>query len=249
MTRLKVVLHAHSSWSYDGTWSLSKIARLYDRLGVDAVLMTEHDTGFAPNEFTAYREACAKASTSRCTLIPGIEYSCPANDIHILTWGMDRFLAEHRPVLETLNAVQTLGGVAVFAHPARRDAWIKFDPAWVPFLSGIELWNRKTDGLAWGKEAWQLIQDTGLPPTVGQDFHRCKQLYPLAMRFDILEKRNREEALVMALRAGQGTPCALFRPLLTDEGAPRVAPHFVFERVRKRLVGVRNQLNYFHSKL
>ena len=102
MTKIRAVLHAHSSWSYDGHWPLPEIARLYGRFGIRAVMMTEHDSGFDPASFQAYRAACAEASTSRCTLIPGIEYSSPDNDIHILTWGLQEFLAEHRPVMETL---------------------------------------------------------------------------------------------------------------------------------------------------
>ena len=70
---MKVVLHAHSTWSYDGQWELPRIARLYGALGVDAVMMTEHDTGFDPESFAAYRAACEAASTRRCRLIPGIE--------------------------------------------------------------------------------------------------------------------------------------------------------------------------------
>lgn len=49
--------------------------------------------------------ACAAASTPRCKLIPGIEYSSPGHRIHLLTWGLHSFLAEHRPVEETLAAV------------------------------------------------------------------------------------------------------------------------------------------------
>jgi len=48
MKPLRVVLHANSTWSYDGRWSLVGIARLYGALGVGAVMMTEHDTGFDP---------------------------------------------------------------------------------------------------------------------------------------------------------------------------------------------------------
>ncbi|NNF71360.1 MAG: hypothetical protein HKN02_04115, partial [Rhodobacteraceae bacterium] len=178
---MRVVLHAHSTWSYDGVWGLPAIARLYGALGVRAVMMTEHDTGFDPARFGEYRAACAAASTARCTLIPGIEYSSPDNAVHILTWGLNDFLAEHRPVLETLQAVREKGGVAVFAHPARRNARSFFKDDWVPYLAGIELWNRKTDGVTVGAEALDLIRKTGLPATVGQDFHILRHLYPLTM--------------------------------------------------------------------
>ena len=238
---MRIVLHCHSTWSYDGHWSLEEIARLYGRFGVDAVMMSEHDTGFAPESFAAFRAACAAASTDRCTLIAGIEYSSPENDIHILTWGLDHFLAEHRPVLETLEAVQKAGGAAIFAHPARRDAFAAYDPSWTPYLSGIELWNRKTDGITPGNAAQHLIEETGLPATVGQDFHRLNQLYPLTMTLP-RPSGDLEAGLVAAIRAGKLKAEAFRRPLFAPDGKLLRARHDRAEALRKTLRDLRSKL-------
>lgn len=231
---MRVVLHAHSDWSYDGHWSLHRIARVYGALGVAAVMMTEHDTGFDPARFGAYRAECAAASIQACTLIPGIEYSCPDNDVHILTWGLDRFLAEHRSVPETLAAVRAAGGAAVFAHPVRRDAWRIFDPAWVPYLSGIEVWNRKSNGVTACGRADALIRGTGLPATVGQDFHKLRHLYPLTMQVP-RPTGDLEAGLVAALRAGRMVPQAFGRPILNATGALDCGTHDRLERARRGL--------------
>ena len=237
MKKIRAVLHVHSTWSCDGQWSLPALARLYGALGIHAVMMTEHDTGFDPIRFDAYRAACASASTSRCTLIPGIEYSSPDNNIHILTWGLQGFLAEHRPVTETLAAVRDQGGVAIFAHPIRRNAWRSFDLAWVPYLAGIELWNRKSDGISWGTEAWALLHDTGLPAIVGQDFHKWRHLYPLTniveIQHAVLEASGLEHTLVSALQEGRIEPQAFRRPVLDRNGKPIEFPHQYLERVRQ----------------
>lgn len=231
---MKVVLHAHSTWSYDGHWTLSEIARFFGRLGVDAVMMCDHDTGFDPAQFDAYRADCAASSTPRCTLIPGIEYSCPRNDIHLPTWGLGQFLAEHRPVAETLERVAEAGGATILAHPVRREAWAKFDRGWTPWLSGIELWNRKSDGLSWGARAAELIAETGLPATVGMDFHRARHLYPLTHRFDPPPPGADLEAhLVAALRDGRHRPMAFGRPVLDEGGQPRPGAHGALERLRR----------------
>jgi predicted metal-dependent phosphoesterase TrpH len=213
MTQIRAVLHAHSTWSYDGKHSLSQIAKFYGALGVRAVMMTEHDTGFQSDQFSAYQQACADASTPRCTLIPGIEYSSPDNRVHILTWGLDRFLGEHRPVLDTLLDVNAAGGVAIFAHPIRQDAWDVFDPAWVPYLAGIELWNRKSDGITWGTQAQDLIAQTGLPATVGHDFHRLRQIYPLTQIFDVDLRKPLGPQCVTAIAKAQTTPQVFRREL------------------------------------
>lgn len=236
---MRVVLHAHSKWSYDGSWTLADIAKLYGRWGVDVVMMTEHDTGFDPDRFAEYRAECAVASTPRCKLIPGIEYSSPDNDIHILTWGLHQFLAEHRPVAETLEKVAAGGGVAVFAHPIRRNAWQQYDPAWTPLLSGMEVWNRKSDGVAPGVEALSLMEQTGLPPTVGQDFHKLKQLYPLTHQVEI-EGEDLEAGLVEAIRDGALTPQAFRRNLFGRNRALRAGVHRGVERVRRSVRDLRN---------
>lgn len=242
MRALRVVLHAHSLWSYDGHWPLARIARVFGRLGAGAVMMTEHDTGFPPDRFPEYRAACAAASTPRCRLIPGIEYSDPGNDIHVLGWGLDRFLGAGRPVEATLGEVRALGGVAVFAHPARHDSWRLFRACWVPLLDGIEVWNRKTDGIAPGTEALRLQAETGLAPTVGIDFHRARQIYPLdhllgADGADGPGGAGPEMALVRAIRAAALVPRAFRRPLFAA-GEPRpaiLASHRRLEAGRRML--------------
>ena len=242
MKTLNVVLHAHSEWSYDADWPLERVARVMGRMGADVVMMTEHDTDFPADRFQEYRAACAAASTERCALIPGIEYSSPDNAIHVLTWGLERFLGAGRPTLDTLRDAANSGAAAVFAHPARRDVWKAWNPDWVPLLSGLEVWNRKTDGVAPGVEALRLARKTGLTATTGMDFHRANQLWPLANRIEIDETLPLEAALVEALRAGRVAPRAFGADLLSAPGVPASSWHARLEAARrgiKRLIGRR----------
>lgn len=236
MTGLRVVMHAHSNWSYDGHHSLASIARLYGRLGAHVVMMTEHDTGFDPDRFEDYRLECAEASTPDCLIVPGIEYSSPDNDIHILTWGMTSFRGEHRPVDMILEDTRAQGGVAILAHPVRRRAWEKIDPSWFDLLSGIELWNRKSDGISWGSEALELLRQSGLPAYVGHDFHRRRQLWPLYQKFTILDRPETSEAaetLLSGLIArGESAPCAFGRPLDITREYPGSRIHPNLEKIR-----------------
>jgi len=236
MTGLRVVMHAHSNWSYDGHHSLASIARLYGRLGAHVVMMTEHDTGFDPDRFEDYRLECARASRPGCLIVPGIEYSSPENDIHILTWGMSRFRGEHRPVDLILEDTRAQGGVAILAHPIRRRAWEKVDPGWFDLLSGIELWNRKSDGISWGREALALLRQSGLPAYVGHDFHRHRQLWPLYQSFDMPDRPkisvDAETLLVRAITRGESTPCAFGQSLDVTRAHPGYPIHPHMERTR-----------------
>lgn len=230
---INVALHCHSEWSYDAEWALKDIAKFFGDRGYDAVMMSEHDTGFAPDNWRRFADDCAAASEHGCKLFPGIEYSSPDNDIHILTWGVDRFLAEHRPVKETLERVAEADGVAVFAHPARRDAWRLYDNDWTPLLSGIEVWNRKTDGVAPGAAAERLIRETGLPATLGIDFHVKRHYWPLGHRIDV--GADWQSDIVEAIRQG-GLDLRVFgRKALGPDGAPNVPISRLGERARRTL--------------
>lgn len=182
--RWRVVVHAHSDWSYDGHWRVGKLARTVSRFGAHILMMSEHSQKFDSSRLAEYRAECAAASTSTMRVIPGIEYSSPGNEIHILTWGLREYLGEEVPVDEILDAITHANGVAIFAHPSRRDVWKSFDPAWARRLDAMEIWNRKSDGLARSEAAWRLIQQHNLAPVASLDFHRLRQLFPL---YNVLE--------------------------------------------------------------
>jgi hypothetical protein len=238
MISIPVAVHVHSRWSYDADWPLERLARLFSRMGARAVMMSEHDTGFDGARFEDYVAECRAASTEACAIVPGIEYSSPDNDIHVLTWGLDRFLGEGRPTLDTLRDVAAAGGAAVFAHPKRRDVWRRFSPDWAPYLSAIEVWNRKSDGVAPGAEALAIQAQTGLPAVVGVDFHRRAQIWPLLNRMDVAAGAPLEAGLVDALRAGRLTPLAFGGRVMRRDGggaAPAMALHRGLERLRRGL--------------
>ena len=206
------VCHVHSEWSYDGSWSLQALSGKFRRRGCRILMMTEHDHGFTPERFAEYREACAKASSDEILVVPGMEYSDAANRVHVLVWGPVPFLCEGLPTGEMLEAVHSAGGVAVLAHPSRRDAWKTFEASWADRLLGIEIWNRKYDGWAPSQTAPALLQATGAIPFVGLDFHTERQSFPLGMRLEVPTAIS-ESAVLDSLRSRQCAPLVFGLPL------------------------------------
>jgi len=186
--------HLHSEWSYDGRFSLRELRDKFSRRGSRILLMTEHDRGFTARRFDEYREACSEASSDKILLVPGMEYSDQENRVHVLVWGVP-FLGEGLPTGEMLEAVQAAKGVAVLAHPSRKGVWRDFEPQWVDRLIGVEVWNRKYDGWAPGKNASTMVQPSNSVPFVGLDFHTDRQLFPLTMALDLPDIVNVEEVL------------------------------------------------------
>lgn len=221
--------HIHSTWSYDGSWTLPALAEKFAARGCRLLMTTEHDRGYSPARFLEFRTACAEASNDQILVVPGIEYSDADNRVHVLVWGPQEFLGESLPTTTMLRAAQAAGGVAVLAHPGRKEVWKTFDPEWREYLLGIEAWNRKYDGWAPGVAAPGLLEEGGQIPFVGLDFHTQKQSFPLTMSFDV-EGAIREDNVVRCLRERRCRANAFGKPLTELFGAPAL---HIAERGRK----------------
>jgi predicted metal-dependent phosphoesterase TrpH len=197
--------HVHSNLSYDGSYTLEALSDKFSRAGYRVLMMTEHDRGFSPERLRQLRQLCDAASTRDLLVIPGIEYSDASNQVHILVWGDVPFLGENLPTRETLHRVKEAGGVAVLAHPFRRNAWQCFEPSWGEALAGIEVWNRKYDGLAPNRIARELQRSVGAIPFVGLDFHTQKQFFPLAMAMGI-DSTVTEQSVLRCIQARRVKP-------------------------------------------
>lgn len=233
MSRIRVAAHVHSEWSYDGRWSLEKVAATFGRFGYDAVLLAEHDRGFDAARWDAYRKACADASTETTLLVPGLEYSDRFNCVHVPVWGEVPFLGEKVPTGELLRRVQDVAGLAVLAHIGRRDAWRRVQPEWLDALFGLEVWNRKYDGYAPnGMAARLLLEQPTLVPFVSLDLHTARQLHPLAMVLDV-DGAVTKRGIYDAMRRGHVSPIAFGLPALKlAHGMPLLAMSRL-ERARK----------------
>lgn len=209
---IQAACHIHSDWSYDGKWSLSALAAMFARRRFRILMVTDHDRGLTESRQLQHRKACAQASSDRIFVLPGIEYSDADNIVHVLVWGPVPFLGEGLPTTELLKAVRASNGVAVLAHPSRREAWRVFDTAWTDYLLGIEVWNRKTDGWAPSPTAPPLLEDTALVPFVGMDFHDRNQMFPLSMEMDISPMVS-EESVLDCLRARRCRAMAFSEPV------------------------------------
>jgi hypothetical protein len=244
MKSVRVAAHVHSSWSYDAEWSLQDIARAFRRRRYDVVLMSEHDRTFDQQRWTAYQHACQAASSDDIVLIPGIEYEDADNIVHTPVWGDVPYLGAGRPTIELLRLAQAEGGVAVLAHPWRRNAISRYQLEWAPLLSAVEIWNRKYDGIAPHRGTYRLVAEEGLKPFVSLDFHTSRQFFPLAMSVS-LDERPSSASLAEAIRSGRFQPEFLGVSALRFTGGLEGATMQALEALRR---GVRRPLRQLQRR-
>ena len=215
MTAVRAASHLHSDWSDDGSWTLPDLAAALGERGYDVLLTTEHSRGWAAERWRDFRAACADVGSERQLVVPGIEYNDPDNVVHVLVWGDVPFYGPTPDIGAMLPRVTADGGVAVLAHPWRRQAYERVGEDWYRHLTAVELWNRKYDGWAPNRHAAAMAADHGLPVFAGLDFHRSNQFFPLAVEIEApapVSGGLTAEAVVDALRARRFTSRYKDRP-------------------------------------
>lgn len=208
----RVLLHNHSTWS-DGKLPLETLAKWGGRLGVAAVVMSEHDYHFTAQKWEDYVQACRLASTARCTIIPGIEYSSKDDSIHVITMGSANFHGARRDLTETLASVREAGGAAVWAHPVRKSASSKITKEIVALLDAVEVWNRKVDGLAPVRSLSRFARFHGLATTVGMDLHTHRQVCPLWNEINSDLSQLSGQVIAAAIRSREIAPVCILGKL------------------------------------
>jgi hypothetical protein len=224
---------------------LEALSAKFSRLGHRVLMMTEHDRGFTLERFRDYREACAQVSSAEILVVPGIEYSDATNQVHVLVWGVP-FLGEGLPTGEMLEAVRAANGVAVLAHPSRRNAWASFEPYWADRLLGIEIWNRKYDGWAPSTTAPVLLRTAAVTPFVGLDFHTRRQSFPLAMALD-LQADVTEHEVLQCLRSRRCSARAFGLPIGDNLFRKALPALSLAEQSRRTAAAIVRSARAFHS--
>ena len=190
------VVHVHTTYS-DGTATVAELVAAAAAAGVDALLVTDHDT------LGALRDGWQGLREGVCLLV-GTEISPKGG--HYLAFGVDREIPHAgRSALEIAVAVREAGGLGFAAHPFSRGGRmlapglarrIVLPHGW-PALAdprgcdGIELWSLTTDAAeAWRTpgEAVRWMRDPESAIAAGPPAHHLRE-------WDALSSRRRVPAI------------------------------------------------------
>ena len=135
-------IHMHSTFS-DGTGEVPDIAKFADEVGLDFILLTDHNT------LRALQEGYEKWYGNTLLLV-GCEINDKENKNHYLAFGIDEAFTTRTPAKKYVAKVKELGGIGFLAHPHEKRKhkdhpaypWIEWD---TEDFTGIEIWNHMSE--------------------------------------------------------------------------------------------------------
>ena len=201
---MKVDLHIHTAISYDATGRPEEVLAQARKVGLDGIGITEHNSY---EKRAVFQELAPKYGVA---VFIGAEVATRTG--HILVFSRDiqrwnRYQGINNDAQELLDEVNSIGGVAIAAHPYRLG--ISYGGNGVKRLKGlgaIEVCNggsREDEN----RLARELAEAMSLPGTGGSDAHRLEEIGRSYTLFP--ERIATLEELVAAIKAGS---CRCGRP-------------------------------------
>jgi predicted metal-dependent phosphoesterase TrpH len=148
-------LHIHSVYSYDSLLRIPTIMKTAQRLGLDAIAITDHET------MGAY---ATLRPQSDLTIIPGMEIKTDKGDVIGLFLSAE---IQSRDFCEVIDEIRDQDGLVVLPHPFRRSC----DPdGLVGSADLVEVINSRSRDQE-NLSAWELCWRAQKLPVTGSDAH------------------------------------------------------------------------------
>jgi hypothetical protein len=147
-------IHIHSTYS-DGTGTIPEIARVAEEVGLNFIMMTDHNNlrALKNNEERWFRSVLS---------IIGYEINDIDDTNHYLAFGLAEEVNRNLPAREYVKQVKNNGGFGIIAHPdEQRSAMLEHPPyPWTAWdsddFAGIEIWNQMSEWME-GLKPWNKI--------------------------------------------------------------------------------------------
>ncbi|MGB9671899.1 MAG: PHP domain-containing protein [Candidatus Bathyarchaeales archaeon] len=158
--QLKIDLHVHTQYSYDGLITPEELIHYAKKRGLDGVAITDHDT---------IEGASKIAKATNLIIIPGIEVS--SLNGHVIGLNVYEAIPKGLSVEETIDKIHDAGGIAVACHPTilfksnlRKHTNAKFD--------AVEVINASAFPFKYSvKRSREFAQNLGVAQIAGSDAH------------------------------------------------------------------------------
>ena len=204
MPKYRGAFHLHSCYSYDSEIELPEMVGLLKSQGYSFALISEHTYNRAKKEYLTEREFqqfiedCRTYSRNDFLLIPGLEFSCYDNRVHIVATPLYRAfpLQSLDTAAKILKVTHQEGALAILVHPFWANAHRFLRKEDFEQLDGFEVWNYDYQGshgpsLAQYLKLRQWIKRSSTPVAlVGLDLHQKKNVAEVFIEMDLDELKQ-----------------------------------------------------------
>ena len=197
--KVKIDLHVHTSYSYDGLIKPKELAVYAKRACLDGIAITDHDV---------IEGAIKIARNTDYLIIPGIEVTSLGG--HVIGLNVEEQVPSKLSVDETVDKIHEAGGIAVACHPsalfkeslgkrttARFDAIEVINSSVIPF-------NRSK------RKSQKIASMLGIAKVAGSDAHYGPEI---GYAYTIVDAELDADEIVKAISKGLCEPFGTAIPL------------------------------------
>ena len=162
---MKIDLHCHSYYSYDGVCPPRKMLKTALKKGLDGIAITDHDTD------KGWDEAIKAAKELNIFVILGEEIKTREGDILGLFLKQET-KGKGEDSIKVIKKIKAQGGIAVIPHPFHFCESFKADlRKYVDLIDGIEVFNARLPFSFADKKALEFAKKYNIAMTGGSDAH------------------------------------------------------------------------------
>ncbi len=193
---MKIMVHAHTTFSGDGELRPQQLADLARARGFDSVLVSDHFESLKQESFHKLVQECE--GIGNCLMAPGYERSF--RGFHVLALGVKQW-CNAPGIQQWADDVRRAGGIVAIAHPSRYNHVIPEDI--LDACDAVEVWNSKFayDGnLGPHPKAYTLLGSRRFP-LCSQDLHGVRHASPVGIEIPAAQLNT--ASILACLRQGE----------------------------------------------
>lgn len=167
--RIKLDLHVHTKYSYDGILSPEKVLKLAINKGLNGIAITDH------NSIRGAKEAKEANKNKDFIVIVGSEIKTNRGEV------MGLFLQEEiasRDFYEAIEEIKAQDGIITIPHPfdTMRSSTLIPSKEDAKLVHGVEVFNSRCIFSKYNKLAMEFSKSNGLSMTAGSDAHFANEV-------------------------------------------------------------------------
>ncbi len=165
---MKIDLHCHTLYSYDGASSPERIIKRAIEMGLDGIAITDHENA------KGWQEALEMGKKMNFLVVLGEEMKTNKGDVLglFMKEQIDGYKKDPRWVMEE---IKKQGGLVIIPHPFHGIERFKDDmEKYLDLIDGIEVFNGRKPMSSPDKKAYEFAKKHNLAMTGGSDSHYYK---------------------------------------------------------------------------